>query len=399
MNDFLDIAKTLGHDVGSLRAGEAVVHDRTVDDIGDLKALLTAGVPDGVLRDTGDSSGGDTSIVGKAQGFVFGDAPLSPADRAQVARAFPMTITTQSLSDKTLAANEVWDLGTSASPVVINLRTLTMEPGSSIRIANTVLTLNVQTLIRNAAAGAVSSANYDLGIFGVTGATPPAPPQGIAGSSGQAGAGGTCGSGGGIAGDDGKPGGSGGSGGSGAAGTTGGDGLPSLTAAINIGSGGIGGTAGQFVVYTRSGDGGQGGPGAKGGNGGQGGPGGTGATCGCEHTNGGNGGNGSNGAQGGGGGIGGNAVKGNDIFVSVPTGQKDRVVTFSSIANPGQGGPGGPGGNPGGGGWGGAGGGASGCPTGSGGSNGSGGAAGASGNPGKPGALTGAPGTVYINEI
>ena len=399
MNEFLDIAKVLGHDVESLGAGEPVVQDRTVGDIGDLKAILTAGVPGGMRQAPEKSLAGGTSIVDKAHGFVFGDVPLSPADQAQVALAFPMTVTTLSLPDKTLAANEVWDLGTSSSPVVVNLGKLTMEPGSSIRIANTVLSLSVQTLIRNSAPGAKSSANYDLGIFGVTGATPPAPAQGIAGASGQPGAGGTCGSGGGIAGDDGQPGGSGGAGGRGAAGAAGGDGLAALTATVTIGSGGIGGTAGQFVVYTRSGDGGQGGPGAKGGNGGRGGSGGTGATCGCEYTNGAAGGNGSDGAPGGDGGIGGNAVKGNDIFVSVPTGQKSKVVTFSSIANPGQGGPGGPGGDPGAGGWGGGGGGATGCPTGRGGSSGDGGAAGASGNPGKPGALTGAPGTVYVTEV
>jgi hypothetical protein len=54
-----------------------------------------------------------------------------------------------SIENKTLGVDEVWDLGTSTTPQVININTLTMERGSSIVIRNTALTLTVQTLIRN----------------------------------------------------------------------------------------------------------------------------------------------------------------------------------------------------------------------------------------------------------
>ncbi|NGP89045.1 hypothetical protein [Fodinibius halophilus] len=402
MDDFLKNAKQLGQDVEKLKKGEKISHNVTVENIEELKKMLHDGQSKDVRTERPSGTDPDThqtladQLVKKAQDYVFCDTPLSNEEQTQIAAKFPMDVQVSSLPDKTLAAGEEWDLGTSTSPVVINLGTLTMEPGSSIKIANTVLKMSVQKLVRNS--GSTQGANYDLGIFGVTGTTPPQAAHGTNGDDGIKGKDGTCGSGGGIAGDNGKPGARGSSGGTGSQGKTGGEGLPSLTANITIGSGGIGGSADQFVIYTRSGDGGQGGQGGKGGNGGDGGNGGNGATCGCEHTDGADGGNGGNGGRGGNGGQGGDAVAGNDIYVTVPTDNAKKIVKQSSVANPGNGGLGGPGGDPGNGGKGGSGGGASGCPTGSGGSSGSGGSAGNSGDNGNAGTQTGAPGTIYVTE-
>jgi hypothetical protein len=402
MDNFYKKASQLGHDVEKLKKGESFDHIVKVKDIEELKALFH----DNQL-DTAHSSGSGgvdeesfptmaLKLAQKAQDYVFKNSPLSDEDRSHLKSSFPMEVRTMSLPDKTLPPGYVWDLGTSTSPVVVNLGTLTMEAGSSIKIANTVLNMSVETLIRNA--GTTTGANYDLGIFGVTGVTPPQAGQGIAGGTGANGRPGDCQSGGGIAGNDGGPGATGHNGGTGLQGQTGGQGLAALTATIKIGSGGIGGSANQFVITTRSGDGGQGGQGGKGGKGGNGGRGGDGATCGCEYTSGGNGGNGGNGASGGEGGTGGKAVNGNDIYVSVPTGQSGKIIKLPVTANPGNGGIGGPGGDPGTGGTGGLRGGASGCPKGSNGTNGNPGSAGDAGKTGPAGTQTGVPGNIYVTE-
>lgn len=402
MENFYKKASQMGHDVEKLKKGESYDHIVMVKDIEELKSLLRDN--DGHSLHSSSPGGVDDEahptlalkLAKKAQDYVFNDVPLSDEDRIHLKSSFPMAVRTMSLSDLTLAPGYVWDLGTSTSPVVVNLGTLTMEAGSSIKIANTVLSLSVEKLIRNA--GSTTGANYDLGIFGVTGVTPPQAGQGIAGGTGANGKPGDCQSGGGIAGNDGGPGATGHNGGTGLQGLTGGQGLAALTATIKIGPGGIGGSADQFVITTRSGDGGQGGQGGKGGNGGNGGNGGDGATCACEHTSGGDGGNGGNGGTGGEGGIGGNAAKGNDIYVTVPTGQSKKIIKLPVTAIPGNGGLAGPGGDPGAGGTGGKAGGASGCPKGSNGKNGNPGSGGDAGKNGPAGTQTGAPGNIYVTE-
>ena len=61
---------------------------------------------------------------------------------------FPLSIRAISLVSKTLGPGEVWDLGTSTMPVVVNLDSLIMDVGSRIEIRNTYLTFSCQTLER-----------------------------------------------------------------------------------------------------------------------------------------------------------------------------------------------------------------------------------------------------------
>ena len=366
-----------------------------VKDIDQLKALLAYDMPevDKTLQVT-EKSNAPSTIEKKAHDFVFLGKELTDKDRKMMEGSFPMNVVVKSSPDKVLKKNEVWDLGTSTTPRVYHIGTLTMNPGSSIRIANTVLNLTIDRLVKivDTNAGVV---NYDLGIFGVIGDTPDAALVGTAGITGPNGDGGTCCSGGGIAGDNGKPGAKGGDGGKGNTGIEGNDGLPSLTAYIKIGT--I--DADSFVISTRSGDGSQGGKGGDGGKGGNGGNGGNGASCACEPTTAGHGGNGGNGGDGGDGGIGGNGVKGNDIYVTVRRGDGKKVICLRDTANPGKGGQPGSGGQAGIGGNGGKGGGKSGCPSGSNGSHGSAGNAGNAGVSGVSGKLSGAPGEIFIHEI
>ncbi len=405
MKYFIETAKKLGHDVEKLQKGEAIHSTKVVNNINELKSLLNhngetsetrAARLEGIKAKDTSKLNATHKLLHSAQAFVFADHDLTDAEHQSIKSSFPIEVKTSSFPNKTLKPGEVWDLGTSVSPVVINLGTLTMEPGSSIKIANTVLSLSVNTLVRNGSS--TGSANYDLGIFGVTGITPERAGQGSKGASGDDGHHGTCKSGGGIAGDNGKPGHKGSTGGKGDQGKTGYDGLPSLTATIKIGSGGITGSSGIFVISTKSGDGGQGGQGGKGGTGGTGGDGGDGATCGCEHTDGGDGGKGGNGGEGGQGGSGGNAVNGNDIYVTVLKGQSNKIIKQQMTATPGHAGLGGPGGKAGKGGDGGSKGGAHGCPKGDKGDDGKHGMGGNAGTKGSAGTQTGAPGTIYVTE-
>lgn len=389
MEDFNQTAVRLGMDPSVLAAGETVSNTITINSIDELKKLLN---PNGNVAPQTAGNDATLTLADKARDYVFGGRELTADEQKELEAVFPLETSAISMADKTLAAGEVWDLGTSTGPLMLNIGTLTMEPGSYIRIANTMLVMTVQNIIRNA--GSAPNNHYDLGIFGVTGNTPQQAAAGSAGAAGAMGATGTC-IGTGISGSNGSPGGSGKPGGNGGAGLSGNNGLPSLPTSITIAQS-IGGTADKFVICTRSGDGGQGGQGGNGGAGGQGGEGGIGATCSCEHSNGGTGGNGGVGGNGGAGGNGGDAVQGNDIFVYLPASQSDKLVTLSSVAIPGNGGQGGNSGAAGASGKGGSPGGAGGCPKGNYGADGNPGTHGAVGKPGNAGTQHGSPGSFYI---
>jgi hypothetical protein len=392
MDIFLKRATELGQDIEKLKKGETIDQVIKVDNIANLKLLLNGNTPANVSKTKPVSANKNAiTIAEKAHDYVFFDSPLTDGDLAQLKSIFPVSIRTISAQDKTLQPGEVWDLGTSTNPVVVNLGTLTMQPGSSIKIANTVLDMTVNTLVVNSGD---STNPYDMGIFGVKGITPPQVGPVKDADNGAVGSSGTCGPGGGVPGDNGGTGGKGTTGYVGNTGYVGGNGLPSLTAIIMLGN-----INGNFKISTRSGDGGQGGQGGVGGKGGTGGTGGKGATCGCTNTNGGKGGNGGDSGNGGVGGKGGDATDGNNIYVIVPKGQSGKIIQIIGTANGGPGGPGGPAGSPGAKGVGGKGGGASGCPTGSTGANGDTGQnVGKTGNDGPASTKTGAPGTFHIIE-
>ena len=101
------------------------------------------------------------ALTKRVEAHLLGDTPLSEIDRKRLERVFPMTVTSITADDKGLPDGYVWNLGTSTSPVTVQLGTLTMNPGSSIRIQNTVLKFTVDTLIRQAGG---QGAPYDIGI-------------------------------------------------------------------------------------------------------------------------------------------------------------------------------------------------------------------------------------------
>jgi len=198
MERFLALASRLGHDVEKLKAGESVESVVTVRDVDELRKLLHDGLSREARSEKGEdirrrlgplmstsAQGAPNGLQRRVEAYVFADEPLSSEDRQLLGNVFPMPLVTVSYPDKTLAAGEVWDLGTSGPTQVVNINTLTMESGSSIVVHNTVLSLFAQTLVRNG--GGSPGANYDIGIFGRTG---PSGAVGSVGGTGGAGKGG-----------------------------------------------------------------------------------------------------------------------------------------------------------------------------------------------------------------
>jgi hypothetical protein len=143
----MSLAKSLGHDPADLSAGKEIRTKLIVHNLAELKAALNPDNRTLPVRTIGPHSG----ILGQILSYVHGGQATLPANVvSRVEPIFPLALDAISASTKSLANGEVWDLGTSASPVVVNLGTLTMNPGSSIRIQNTVLNFTVDTLVRNA---------------------------------------------------------------------------------------------------------------------------------------------------------------------------------------------------------------------------------------------------------
>ena len=369
--------------------GEEIDALITVNDIDRLKDILDVGLPE-AARDAhmkalfeGVTVGSDreSRLLHRVHDYVFGNGTLSSEDRQLIGSAFPLEMEVKVAEDKTI--NTPVNLGTSTSPVIVNYGTLTMNQGGFLYVENTLLTLTVDTLVRNGNTGVSSAGDFNImGVIGKTG-TPGTTP----GTPGQAqsGAPGNCSSAG-IAGSGGGNGSTGATGTIGGPGAPGGDGLPSMPATITINKEiKLGTGVPQIIVRTMSGPGGYGGPGGTGGTGGQGGNGGNGVTCGCTGNSGGSGGIGGTGGQGGNGGAGGNGVDAaGNVTVFVPAAEVNKIVPIGVPAQPGNGGAAGAGGS------GGAGGGASsGGKHNSGGPAGGKGADGPQGSPGPRGTVTG----------
>lgn len=367
-----------------------------VESVDDLKEMLDLG-NDQATREAqvkalfeGVAPGNDqdSAFLRRVHEFVFGGAQLSDEDRKAVDSAFPLEVSVVAAPDKKI--NSRWDLGKSTSPVVVNIGTLTIEQGGYITIENTVLTFNVDTIVRNGNTGSGNLGDFNiLGVAGANGSTGPTP---AAPGQAQSGNPGSCSSAG-IAGPGGGNGSTGATGTVGGPGTKGGDGLPSMPATITINKGiQLGPNASQIIIRTQSGPGGAGGVGGTGAKGGKGGNGGNGVRCGCTGNSGGSGGQGGKGGDGGTGGAGGNGVDAiGNIIVNVPAQFANQIVPIPVPAQPGPGGAAGAGGSGGDGGSGGSGG-----KHNSGGSNGGSGGSGGPGQQGPGGTQVGKPAVINV---
>lgn len=400
MSTFKKIAEEFGQNVDVLQKNQEVHSYMEVNSIDDLKNWITKNnmqstspkeTPTDILKAGNDAKGTTTDeLIQKGMNYLFSNGTLLEEEKAILDRVIPKKIEQISAANKTIGEGEIWELGTSSTPVDINIGTLTMKSGSAIRAYNTAVNLRIEKLIKESGS-TKGKVNYDFGFFGVNGAKGT---EGATGGTGGAGAPGSKGeaSSPGIAGKGGGPGSKGDNGGKGHKGGTGGDGLPSMPATVTI----MDMTqVSSLVVSTCSGAGGQGGNGGQGGTGGAGGKGGDGITTGCEGNSGGPGGMGGIGGQGGEGGDGGNAVNGYDINFIIPsTETASKIIKVMDTAQPGAGGIGGAGGEGGAGGQGGdagkhsdqgqsAGNGASGDP----------------GEMGKAGTVSGYPGNIYVSLV
>lgn len=348
-HDFWSIAKTLGHDK-RLKAGSNEVSTTiTPKNLEQARAIFSrAGAEERAKRQQiffdriGYRARRPEGRHDRAFSYILADGQITPDDEAPVETFLKhLNIQATSIGNKKLGPNEVWNLGTSTNPVVLNIDTLTMEPGSRIEIFNTILSLTCQNIIRNGSTGlSAGAANYDIGIFGVKPPPPGEGAQGGTGGEGVHGDEGTCKCSGTEPGNNGTKGDMGGTGGEGAPGGPGDSGLASLLAEITI-LNSLTGTSGTIAIKTQGGAGALGGQGGKGGTGGVGGKGGNGKRCAGTCTYGGDGGPGGFGGRGGPGGQGGNGARAEDIMVSVPDDAARRIFPIPLTSDAGDGGPGG----------------------------------------------------------
>jgi hypothetical protein len=392
---YLDIAARLGQHTDRLKAGESVQTQVQIASLEEFRELFaghftvdqraTHGqyfVQNHVAAQAGQPSRHHFTRLAH---HVYGDAPLSAADAQLAEKTFPIRVNLISKADYCVEADIVF--GPSASPVVLNVGTLTFN-GGTITTRNTVLALTADTLAFGTNPG---TRPHHIGIMGVDGTAGspgtdgPSVPRAASGSDALPTSPGICtGAGNGGVGSDGEVGNPGGAGGNGD------DGRASLPATITIGA--FADPNSKLVLYARSGAGGNGGKGGRGGKGQQGGSGGSGCNSGCEGTDGGKAGSGGKGGAGGNGGNGGHAVNGFNVTVHVPAAMVENVVTSAEVAPFGQAGDfglGGDGGAPGAQGKGGK--------HSTDGSTGMQGDPGNEGHPGKPGTHQGSPGHFFIN--
>lgn len=401
MSTFKKIAQEFGQSVEVLQKNQELHSYQEINGIDDLKQwLMKNGMQstpsNEVLMDTMRNEKNDESklpendLVQKGMNYLFSNGTLLEEEKKTLNNVIPKRIEQISIVDKTIEEGQIWELGTSSTPVDINIGTLTMKSGSAIRAYNTAVNLRIEKLIKENGS-TKGKVNYDFGFFGINGT------KGTVGAIGGTGGAGAPGSKGeasspGIAGKGGGPGSKGDNGGKGHKGGMGQDGLPCMPATITIKDLT---RVSSLVVSTCSGAGGDGGDGGKGGTGGAGGKGGDGITTGCEGNNGGPGGMGGIGGQGGDGGDGGNAVNGYDININIPvTETSSKIIKVMDTAQPGAGGVGGAGGAGGAGGVGGD----AGKHSDSGQSAGN-GASGDPGEMGKSGAISGYPGNICVSLI
>jgi hypothetical protein len=398
MGQFETRAALFGHSLEALQKGDTITTTRKVNSLEELRSLMHDGAPDDVraarVADYTsnhpammDEANADINAVHlRAAAYIHADRPLCADDAQMVAPTFPVNVTLISTADQTIDSE--WNLGNEASPVSVNIGTLTINQGGYITATATAVTFVAQAVVNNSSGG--TGANFTIGIFGspgtagLPGTSPGAAANGSNGSNSDVPTPGICtGARSPTAGQVGSPGTQGGQG------QPGGNGTPNQTASFTFNA--ISGT--PLLLQTQSGAGGAGGAGGNGGSGGNGGTGGDGCQSGCEGTHSADGGNGGAGASGGAGGPGGNGVNGNPIHVVLAMGVSPAMFgNVGLVAPPGNGGAGG---NAGSGGAGGAGGSGSGKHR-SAGNAGTPGTPGTPGTAGAPGSYSGNPGTVTV---
>lgn len=146
---FMTRASQIGHDSVTLATKGEQYTVKKVASIDELRTLLgPGGETERKAFSKAVGSAPASSARHAAHQHVFGTGTLSAEHADFVEKSLPVEVKVASIENKTLQPNEVWDLGTSTTPVVINVGTLTMMKGSRIVIRNTALSFTCQKLIR-----------------------------------------------------------------------------------------------------------------------------------------------------------------------------------------------------------------------------------------------------------
>ena len=369
--EFFRVAQAFGHDLRRLEAGEAVSRDLRVPDCAGMRRLLCHA--DEATRAARLASFFQPPLLARrrlGQGMhdrgeaaTWAGGPLVESDARGLARHFPCHVRTLSLSEKRVAAGEVWDVSVRGAVwglddleelyVGVNVGTLILEPGAALIVRGNVLSLLCQRLVVQESQGP-EARPWNIGILPTPFPVDPrhGPWQGAAGRAGAAGASGArgeapvlrqsllgpvlaapCA----AAAREGRTGGDGAPGEAGGHGRNGG---MCKLAEITLRE-----LEGSLTVFSQPGAGGDGGDGGHGGDGGRGGDGAPGAATLTETLMPGGGGDGGAGGDGGEGGHGGSGGIASNIYVDLPARAAARVACLSFASSPGRGGASGRGGS------------------------------------------------------
>lgn len=380
---FMAQADRFGHEAGAVRSGAYVVSHPLITSVAAARSLLPVtpaqrarrqavffSPPIALRRAIGQG------VHDRLEAAVFADGDIDLGDEAGAIPHFPFPAKATSVLRQVVRAEDCWDLSVRGSEfglddlddllVLVNVGELVLEPGARVLVQGNLLVLVIQRLVvLSDPTGSMPSADdYQLGILPTPFSVDPRrnrlrAPDGRPGIDGRPGDDGIQvrvtptfigprlaepprpGA------ADGQPGTDGTAGTDGAPGASGG---PSKLADITIGA-----IDGQLVVHTGAGRGLDGGAGGDGGHGGAGGAGAPTVTAVGQCVPAGRGGDGGDGADGGRGGRGGAGGIASNVFLTVPTHQRDLVRVRAVASEGGLGGPGGTGGSGGSGGAGGSG--------------------------------------------
>lgn len=291
----------------------------------------------------------------RGEAVLFAAGTIEEADLKGQSRHFPIHVKAISVSEKTIAAGESWDVSVRGEAwdlddmeelyVTVNVGRLVIEPGGSLVVRGNVFSLLCQQVIHRTKAGA-----FEIGILPTPfsadfGHGPLDGPDGVDGAAGRDGVDGrklevertllgfrlreepNLSVMNGTPGEEGKH---------GTDGSRGRNGGMCKLAELTLRS-----VTGHLTVFAGAGEGGDGGRGGHGGKGGRGGDAGDGYKLWHSVIRGGNGGAGGHGSDGGKGGHGGNGGLASNIYIDVPAGDESKITRIAGPSKSGKAGPGG----------------------------------------------------------
>ena len=163
--EFFKRANAFGHDEVELTNGEEIITYFTVSDIDEARDLMSTASKE--QKDQRSRTFFNQPIQrrrrlgqgvhDRVESYCFAAGTFDTDDRMGLNRHLPLRVKAVSVREKTIAANEVWDLSVRGEQwglddreelyVILNIGTLTIEPGASLIIRGNLFFLLCQELI------------------------------------------------------------------------------------------------------------------------------------------------------------------------------------------------------------------------------------------------------------